>query len=248
MKLNTLIISFLLAGVATAFAPPQARGITSIYRQGHVSQLNAESNQNSNRRDILNSIAASGLALGTIISNVGVASALVEGNPAPGPGKKSPTKSLGADGTAVLSDMEAVVPSSAYKKLSSGVIYADLRQGKGDEIIDGSRVNMQWVLRKSNGYFVDSSEVQNGVPFIFTVGDKTAIVGLDEGVKGMRQSGTRRILIPPSLAYAKGLDDGCPGPLPAGYGPRQQMRRVQQARLDVPGEYVYLEVQVTRVR
>jgi len=107
---------------------------------------------------------------------------------------------------------------------------------------------MQWVLRKSNGYFVDSSEVQNGVPFIFTVGDKTAIVGLDEGVKGMRQSGTRRILIPPSLAYAKGLDDGCPGPLPAGYGPRQQMRRVQQARLDVPGEYVYLEVQVTRVR
>jgi len=250
MKLNTLIISFLLAGVATAFAPPQARGITSLYRQGHVSQLNAESSQNSNRREILNSIAASGLALGTIISNAGVASALVEGNPAPGPGKKSPMKSLGGDGTVALADMDsnAVVPSSAYKKLPSGVIYADLRQGKGDEIIDGSRVNLQWVLRKSNGYFVDSSEVQNGVPFIFTVGDKTAIVGLDEGVKGMKQSGTRRILIPPSLAYAKGLEDGLPGPLPAGYGPRQQMRRVQTARLDVPGEYVYLEVQVTRVR
>ena len=29
---------------------------------------------------------------------------------------------------------------------------------------------------------------------------------------------------------------------------RQQMRRVQQVRKDVPGEYIFLEVQVTRVR
>jgi len=253
MKLNTLIISFLLAGSATAFTPPQARGITSLSRhQGRVSQLqlNAESNENYNRRDILNNIAASGLALGTIISNVDVANALVEGTPVPG---KTTKKSLGEDymqGTSALANMDsnAAVPESAYKKLPSGVIIADLRQGTGNEIVDGSRVNLQWVLRKSNGYFVDSSEVQDGVPFIFTVGDKTAIDGLDEGVKGMKQSGTRRLLIPPSLAYAKGLEDGLPGPLPAGYGPRQQMRRVQTVRKDVPGEYVFLEVQVTRVR
>lgn len=104
------------------------------------------------------------------------------------------------------------------------------------------------VLRKSNGYFVDSSEVQNGVPFIFTVGDKTAIAGLDEGIIGVKQGGTRRILIPPSLAYVSGLDDGKPGPLPAGFGPKQQMRRVQEVRKDVPGEYIFLEIQVTRVR
>jgi hypothetical protein len=55
-------------------------------------------------------------------------------------------------------------------------------------------------------------------------------------------------LIPPSLAYVDGLEDGKPGPLPIGFGPRQQMRRVQNVRNDVPGEYVYLEVQVTRVR
>ena len=29
---------------------------------------------------------------------------------------------------------------------------------------------------------------------------------------------------------------------------RQQMRRVQTARKDVPGEYIFLEVQLTRVR
>jgi FKBP-type peptidyl-prolyl cis-trans isomerase len=136
-----------------------------------------------------------------------------------------------------------------YQKLPSGVIYADLRPGTGtQQVTTGSRVNLQWVLRRSNGYFVDSSERQDSVPFIFTVGDKTAIAGLDEGVKGMTVGQTRRLLIPPSLAYVQGLDDGCPGPLPSGFGPRQQMRRVQAVRANVPGEYVYLEVQLTRLR
>lgn len=145
-------------------------------------------------------------------------------------------------------DDQAPVPREAYKKLPSGVIYADLRTGNGETISEGSRVNIQWVLRKSNGYFVDSSEVSGSVPFIFSVGDGGAIKGVDEGVRGMRTGGVRRLLIPPSLAYVDGLEDGKPGPLPIGFGPRQQMRRVQKARNDVPGEYLYLEVQVTRVR
>lgn len=153
-------------------------------------------------------------------------------------------------GTLALKDMDsdAPVPREAYVKLPSGVIYADLRPGKGPEVKEGSKVNMQWVLRKSNGYFVDSSAVQDSVPFIFAVGDGTAIKGLDEGIRGIQEGGVRRILMPPSLAYVEGLDDGKPGPLPAGFGPRQQMRRVQTVRKDVPGEYVFLEVQVTRVR
>lgn len=177
------------------------------------------------------------------------AEALVEGNPVPGKKKSLPEEYM--QGTLGLADMDAnaAVPESAYRKLPSGTIYADLRVGGGDvEIKEGSRVNLQWVLRKSNGYFVDSSAVQDSVPFIFTVGDGGAIKGIDEGIQGMKQGGTRRILIPPSLAYVEGLDDGKPGPMPAGFGPRQQMRRVQNVRKDVPGEYVFLEVQVTRVR
>ncbi|CAB9497945.1 FK506-binding protein 3 [Seminavis robusta] len=153
-------------------------------------------------------------------------------------------------GTAALADMDesAPVPREAYKKLDSGVIYADLLKGKADAVVKaGSKVNLEWVLRKSNGYFVDSSQVV-GSPFIFTVGDKTAIAGVDQGVQGMNIGGVRRLLIPPSLAYVDGLEDGKPGPMPQGFGPRQQMRRVQGVRKDVPGEYIYLEVQVTRVR
>jgi hypothetical protein len=163
-------------------------------------------------------------------------------------------KSLPEDyrqGTAALAEMEsqAPVPREAYKKLDSGVVYADVRPGSGkDTVKEGSRVNLQWVLRKSNGYFVDSSEKNGSVPFIFTLGDGTAIQGLDEGIRGMTTGGVRRVLIPPSLAFVKGLEDGKPGPLPYGFGPRQQMRRVQDVRIDVPGEYIYLEVQLTRAR
>lgn len=176
--------------------------------------------------------------------------------PSSGIAAAAPAKSLSEEyrqGTAALADMDemAPVPREAYKKLPSGVITADLRPGKNEDgvVKNGSRVNLQWVLRKSNGYFVDSSQVAyDGVPFIFTVGDGTAIAGVDEGVQGMASGSVRRLLIPPSLAYVDGLDDGKPGPMPVGFGPRQQMRRVQTARKDVPGEYIFLEVQVTRVR
>eukprot|EP00978_Attheya_sp_CCMP212_P008429 scaffold19837_cov46-Attheya_sp.AAC.1 len=166
---------------------------------------------------------------------------------------KDAKKALSEDyrqGTAALGqdDSTAVLPKEAYKKLPSGLIYADLRVGSGEEAKVGSKATLQWVLRKSNGYFVDSSDVA-GVPFIFKIGDPNgAIVGVDEGIRGMRMGGTRRLLIPVNQGYVQGLDDDKPGPMPQGFGPRQQMRRVQGVRKDVPGEYIFIEVQLTRVR
>jgi len=153
-------------------------------------------------------------------------------------------------GTAALADSDenAPVPREAYKKLDSGLVYADLRSGGGRAASEGSKVNIQWVLRKSNGYFVDSSQVNDSVPFIFTVGDGSAIRGVDEGIRGMKEGGTRRLIIPVNMAYVDGVDDGKPGPLPVGFGPRQQIRRVMGVRKDVPGEYIFLEIQLTKVR
>ena len=36
------------------------------------------------------------------------------------------------------------------------------------------------------------------------VGDGTTIAGLDEGIRGMREGGYRRFLIPPQIAYQEG--------------------------------------------
>ncbi len=205
------------------------------------------------RRAALDGILARGLvgAIASMTATFGSprpADALVEGS-------KPTKKALGEEyrqGTAALGDAtEAeVLPREAYKKLPSGVIYADISVGGGGGVVkEGSRVNVQWVLRRSNGYFVDSSDVSDSVPFIFEVGDpRGAIRGLDEGIRGMRAGGSRRILVPPSLAYVDGVDDGKPGPIPAGFGPRQQMRRVMEVRRDVPGEYIFLEIKVTKVR
>lgn len=83
------------------------------------------------------------------------------------------------------------------------------------------------------------------------VGDKKgqrAIDGLDEGLRGMKVGGIRRVVIPPSLAYVKGLNDGMPGPIPVGFGPKQRIRRVMENRMDVPDESFIIDAKATRVQ
>eukprot|EP00571_Detonula_confervacea_P009639 CAMPEP_0172318266 /NCGR_PEP_ID=MMETSP1058-20130122/34369_1 /TAXON_ID=83371 /ORGANISM="Detonula confervacea, Strain CCMP 353" /LENGTH=228 /DNA_ID=CAMNT_0013033053 /DNA_START=51 /DNA_END=737 /DNA_ORIENTATION=+ len=152
----------------------------------------------------------------------------------------------------------APVTESSPVPLPSGVTYQDLRSGEDGSIIveKGKRVNIQWVLKRSNGYFVDSSSNSDGVPFIFVVGGNKdsseggsrAIEGLDEGIQGMRLGGIRRIVIPPSLAYVEGVEDNKPGPVPRGFGPKQRIRRVMELLKDIPGESIVLDVKVTRIQ
>lgn len=135
--------------------------------------------------------------------------------------------------------------------LESGVSTQDLRIGDGEEVNQGKRVNIQWSLKRSNGYIIDSSANNDGVPFIFTVGDKKgqrAIAGLDEGIRGMRVGGIRRIVIPPSLSFVEGLDEGRPGPIPLGFGPKQRIKRVMENRMDVPDESFMIDIKATRVQ
>ena len=116
---------------------------------------------------------------------------------------------------------------------------ADLKTGTGSEIVEGSKVSLQWVLRRSNGYYVDGSvkmlSAQSGAVkvgdnfderdnFIFTVGGGTAMPGIDQGVRGMRQGGTRRLVLPMKAAYTLPLDKSA-GPLPSDFGPRRQIER-----------------------
>ena len=180
--------------------------------------------------------------------------------------------------TVLVAAAAAAAPTSPYTgplvdttdavvvKLDSGVTYRDLREGTGDGIAtEGTRVNIQWSLKRSNGYSIDSSAQNDGVPFIFVVGGGTtttttsdprkpqqqqrAIPGLDAGIRGMRVGGIRRIVIPPSEAYTGNLDDpDAPGPVPPGFGPKQRIRRVMENRADVPDESFLLDVKLTRVR
>ena len=149
-------------------------------------------------------------------------------------------------------------PVFQYEKdmLPSGVTIQDLRIGEGDEVIAGKRVNIQWVLKRSNGYLIDSSSNNDGVPFIFVVGagangtnkQQRAIAGLDEGIRGMKVGGVRRIVIPPALSFIEGLNEGMPGPIPSEFGPKQRIRRVMENRMDVPDESFLLDIKLTRMQ
>ena len=140
-------------------------------------------------------------------------------------------------------------------RLSSGTTIQDLRLGDGPIIEEGQRVNIQWSLKRSNGYIIDSSSNHDGVPFIFIVGNHEknspyrAIQGLDDGIRGMKVGGIRRIIMPPSQTYVEGLNnENCPGPIPPDFGPKQRIDRVMKLRADVPDESFLLDIKPTRIQ
>ena len=152
------------------------------------------------------------------------------------------------------------IDPSRFSKIPGGGQRADLKVGTGGEVSEGSKVSLQWVLRRSNGYYVDGSvkmlSAQSGAVkvgdnfdesnnFVFTVGDGQAMPGIDQGVRGMKQGGIRRLVLPIKAAYSLPLDRSG-GPVPSEYGPRRQIERELQ-RQD-PYNYFYFEVEATRVR
>lgn len=135
----------------------------------------------------------------------------------------SPSLSLKASNAEVLTTSIAIQDIEGSQrltkiKLPSGVEYQDAVVGTGDSLVkEGSSVQFQWVLRRSNGYFVDASSNYGDEPFIYKVGNtKKVIKGLDEAIRGMKVGGIRRINIPPKMAFTEGVGDDKPGPMPDG--------------------------------
>lgn len=134
--------------------------------------------------------------------------------------------------------------SASTITLPSGVQYFDVINGNGNlEVKEGTTVQFNWILRRSNGYFVDSSTLSNNEPFIYKVGNtKKVIRGLDEAIRGMRAGGVRRVNVPPKLAFVEGVEAGMPGPLPQDFGPKRQIL----TRMD--RETWFFEIQMIKVK
>ena len=76
----------------------------------------------------------------------------------------------------------------------------DLITGTGDRAREGSIVVVHYTGSLLDGTKFDSS-VDRGIPFEFTLGQKSVIKGWDEGVASMRIGGKRQLVIPSDLAY-----------------------------------------------
>jgi FKBP-type peptidyl-prolyl cis-trans isomerase len=79
---------------------------------------------------------------------------------------------------------------------------ADLTVGTGTEATAGTTATVQyaaWLYSDSAPDHKGTALEQN--QFSFAVGTNAVIKGFDQGVTGMKVGGTRRVIVPPALAY-----------------------------------------------
>jgi FKBP-type peptidyl-prolyl cis-trans isomerase len=94
--------------------------------------------------------------------------------------------------------------------LPDGLQYIDLTEGGGAPAANGNTVSVIYTgWLQSSGQKFDSSYDHDGQPFSVTLGQGQVIKGFEEGLVGIRSGGTRRLIIPPALAYgSQGASQG----------------------------------------
>lgn len=86
-------------------------------------------------------------------------------------------------------------------RLASGLVVRDLVvPDAGAEVADGDEVAVHYTLRLADRTQIESS-LDRGQPLRFRVGAGAVPRGLEEGVRGMRLFGRRRLAVPSELAF-----------------------------------------------
>ena len=104
------------------------------------------------------------------------------------------------------------VDTTRMSKAPAGFWYSDVIVGHGEEAAPGRTVSVHYTGWLPDGTNFHSSR-DRGEPFAFTLGQGQVIAGWDEGVKGMKGGGRRKLVLPPQLAYG---DGGAPPAIPPG--------------------------------
>jgi FKBP-type peptidyl-prolyl cis-trans isomerase FkpA len=101
------------------------------------------------------------------------------------------------------------IPMSAITT-ASGLTIEDTVIGEGPAAAAGRDVTVHYAGWLADGTQFDSSREKED-PFQFTLGKKEVMDGWEEGLKGMKVGGTRKLTIPPQLAYG---EDGAGDTIP----------------------------------
>lgn len=100
----------------------------------------------------------------------------------------------------VLNPLSGKAAEEAMVTTPSGLQYVDLVVGSGREAHGGETAIVHYTGTLTDGTKFDSSKDRNA-PFPFPLGAGRVIKGWDEGVKGMKIGGIRKLVIPPQLGY-----------------------------------------------
>jgi FKBP-type peptidyl-prolyl cis-trans isomerase FkpA len=90
--------------------------------------------------------------------------------------------------------------SKCSKTVSTELKIDDVKVGQGTVAEQGKTVTVHYTGTLTNGQKFDSSRDRNQ-PFSFELGVGKVIRGWDEGVKGMKVGGIRKLTIPPEMGY-----------------------------------------------
>ena len=96
-----------------------------------------------------------------------------------------------------------VLTADGFVTQNDGLVYKDFVLGKGDLPKDGQEVTFEYVAYNENGGTIDST-YRKGVPASTRLGINGMIPGFEEGLKGMRPGGKRRVVVPPELGPPTG--------------------------------------------
>ena len=106
----------------------------------------------------------------------------------------------GAAGSGTTTTGGTAASAANTVTMPDGLKYQDLTVGSGATAQSGNKVSVHYTGWLTDGTKFDSS-LDRGQPFEFTLGAGNVIRGWDEGVKGMKVGGKRRLTIPPDLGY-----------------------------------------------
>jgi FKBP-type peptidyl-prolyl cis-trans isomerase len=108
---------------------------------------------------------------------------------------------LGLAGLAYLFLRGNTTGGGSEVKTASGLRYVDEVEGTGPSPQPGQTVSVHYTGTLESGVKFDSSRDPGKQPLEFVVGGGKMIKGFDEGVRGMKVGGKRKLIIPSSLGY-----------------------------------------------
>ncbi len=106
-------------------------------------------------------------------------------------------------------DVYAGLGEAGFETTDSGLQYAILEEGDGEQPDDGQVVAVHYTGWLEDGTSFDSS-VDRGQPISFALGRRMVIPGWDEGIALLKVGDKARLVIPSDLAYGEAGRPGIP--------------------------------------
>jgi FKBP-type peptidyl-prolyl cis-trans isomerase len=93
------------------------------------------------------------------------------------------------------------IPDKEFRNLVGGMKFRDLKYGDGSVVKHGDIVNMQFTGKLMGGREIESTSHLPGSVIQVTAGGSEVVKAVCEGIIGMKEYGSRELLVPPSMHY-----------------------------------------------